>query len=79
MTKKLTLSLDEEVIKKAKAFSEKTGRSLSGIIQAYLENLTSEDSEDSPDPVEELFGSVNLPKDFDEKEMIRNILWEKEK
>jgi hypothetical protein len=79
MTKKLTLSINEEVINKAKAFSEKTGRSLSGIVQAYLENLTSENQESSPDPIDELFGSVNLPKDFNEKEMIRSILWEKEK
>jgi hypothetical protein len=79
MTKKLTLSINEEVINKAKAFSEKTGRSLSGIVQAYLENLASENQESSPDPIDELFGSVNLPKDFNEKEMIRSILWEKEK
>lgn len=71
--------MNEEVIKKAKAFSEQTGRSLSGIVQAYLENLTSEDQEKSRDPIDELFGSVTLPKDFDEKNAIRNILWEREK
>ena len=41
MNKKLTLSLDETVIEKAKQFASKQNESLSGIVEGYLRALTS--------------------------------------
>ncbi|AZQ43561.1 DUF6364 family protein [Nonlabens ponticola] len=40
MKKKLTLSIDEEVIKKAKSYAKETDRSLSELIEGYLEKIT---------------------------------------
>jgi hypothetical protein len=40
MKKKLTLSIDEEIIKNAKAYAKGTDRSLSELIENYLERVT---------------------------------------
>ena len=69
MTTKLTLTVEEEVIKKAKSYAKQTGRSLSELIEKYLETLTEEHREAkqiSP-KLRKLVGSVKLPADFDEK------------
>lgn len=68
MTTKLTLSVEEKVIKRAKSFAHKTGRSLSEIVQSYLEDLTTEDKTDSaiPEDLKKIIGVVKLPKNFDE-------------
>jgi len=69
MTTKLTLTVEEEVIKKAKSYAKQTGRSLSELIETYLEALTEtspENQQISP-KLKKLAGSVKLPVDFDEK------------
>jgi len=69
MTTKLTLTVETEVIKKAKSYARQTGRSLSELIEKYLENLTDEQPETlniSP-KLRKLVGAVKLPTDFDEK------------
>jgi len=69
MTTKLTLTIEEDVIKKAKSYAKQTGRSLSELIEKYLETLTDEHREAkqiSP-KLKKLVGSVRLPTDFDEK------------
>jgi len=69
MTTKLTLTVDEEVIKKAKSYAKQTGRSLSELVEKYLETLTDEHRETkqiSP-RLKKLVGSVKLPANFDEK------------
>ena len=70
MTTKLTLTVEEGIIKKAKAYAKHTGRSLSELIETYLETLTKENHGEtlqiSP-KLKKLVGSVNLPADFDEK------------
>lgn len=78
MNKKLTLSLDATVIEKAKVYAEKTGRSLSGMVENYLDSLTKK--EEQPEVSERLSriaGKIKLPKDFDEKEELRKGLEEK--
>lgn len=40
MKKKLTLTIDESVIKQAKAYAKKQGRSLSAVVENYLKALT---------------------------------------
>lgn len=72
MTTKLTLTVEESVIKKAKSYAKQTGRSLSELIEKYLETLIAEDQgtkEISP-KLKKLVGSVKLPANFDEKEVL---------
>jgi len=67
---KLTLTVEEEVIKKAKFYAKQTGRSVSELIEQYLETLTNdrlqEKKQISP-KLRKLVGSVKLPANFDEK------------
>lgn len=44
MNTKLTLTLEEDVIQRAKKYAKKKGRSLSDIIETYLKIITSEES-----------------------------------
>jgi predicted CopG family antitoxin len=69
MTTKLTLTVEEEVIKKAKSYAKHTGRSLSELIERYLETLIDEhkDTRQLSPKLKKLVGSVKLPADFDEK------------
>ena len=69
MDKKLTLSLDQRVIEKAKQYARKHGTSLSKIIEAYFDSLTSTEQEEieTTPLVESLTGIVSLPVDFDYK------------
>lgn len=68
MTTKLTLTVERAVIEKAKVYARITGRSLSEIIESYLESLVEENEFGKISPkLRSLVGAVNLPKDFDEK------------
>jgi predicted CopG family antitoxin len=69
MTTKLTLTVEEDVIKKAKSYAKHTGRSLSELIEKYLKTLTEEhqDTGQISPKLKRLIGSVKLPADFDEK------------
>jgi hypothetical protein len=69
MTTKLTLTVEESTIRKAKSYAKNTGRSLSEIIENYLETLTVEhvDKELLSPKLKKLAGIVKLPADFDEK------------
>ena len=73
MTTKLTLTVEENVIKRAKKYAKGSGRSLSELVENYLETLTGENSEKkalSP-KLNKIAGIVNLPDDFDEKRELR--------
>jgi hypothetical protein len=79
MTTKLTLSVEEKVIKKAKSYAKKTGRSLSELVQSYLEQLTEDDNDHrklSP-KLKRLIGAVKLPPNFDEDKAKREYLEKK--
>jgi uncharacterized protein DUF6364 len=69
MTTKLTLTVQESTIKKAKLYAKNTGRSLSELVENYLNSLTKEhqDSEELSPKVRKIIGVVKLPDDFDEK------------
>ena len=83
MDKKLTLSLNHRVIEKAKKYARKHKTSLSKMIEAYFESLTSEhedQSEITTTPlVESLCGVIDLPEGFDYKESRAKYLIEKHK
>ncbi|WP_026450435.1 DUF6364 family protein [Aequorivita capsosiphonis] len=81
MNTKLTLTIEQKVIKKAKEYAKDKNRSLSDIIENYLKTLTkkdqAEDSEKLNPIVKSLKGSFKMPKDMDYKEELRNRLEEK--
>ena len=70
MDKKLTLSLNKRIIERAKRYAKNNNTSLSKMIEAYFDSLTSEDEtmDIKITPlVKSLSGVVELPKDFDYK------------
>lgn len=69
MTTKLTLTVEDSTIKKAKLYAKHTGRSLSELIENYLETLTQENVNkgDLSPKLKKIAGAVKLPDDFDEK------------
>ncbi len=79
MTSKLTLTVEEGVIKKAKAYARKTGRSLSELVENYLNSLTDEniDSKQISPKLKKVIGVVKLPDNFNEKEELRDYFEKK--
>ncbi len=74
MTTKLTLTVEKTVIEKAKSYAKHTDRSLSELIESYLETLVEENPEKeqlSP-RLKKIAGVVKLPADFDEEKELRN-------
>jgi hypothetical protein len=79
MTTKLTLTVEKTVIEKAKSYAKRTGRSLSELIEKYLESITNDEKNDnqlSP-KLKKIVGAVKLPKDFDEEKELRTYLEKK--
>jgi hypothetical protein len=73
MTTKLTLTVEKRVVQKARVYARQTGRSLSQLIENYLELITEENNEGkrmSP-KLKKIAGIVKLPDDFDEKKELR--------
>ena len=70
---KLTLSIDEKVIARAKAFAKNSGRSLSEIVETYLNKITSQQMDQEDSELNKIFGIISLPEDFDEKKAIKEI------
>jgi hypothetical protein len=83
MDTKLTLSMDEMVIKKAKVFAKKNHTSLSQLLENYLLNvigkLQNTDTDDISPLVKSLSGVMKLPVDFDYKKNRTKYLEEKYK
>lgn len=80
MNAKLTLTIEQTIIERAKKYAKKRDRSLSDIIENYLKVITKEkiksDFEITP-IVKSLKGSFKAPKDFDYKKELSNQLSEK--
>ena len=81
MNTKLTLTIEQEIIKRAKDYAKEKNRSLSDIIENYLKVLTKEEKqqrEKKLNPVvSSLKGSFRMPKNMDYKKELRNRLEEK--
>ncbi|MBS9524729.1 hypothetical protein KIH41_15780 [Litoribacter ruber] len=77
MNTKLTLTLDKDVIEKAKRYASNKGRSLSDLIENYLKVLTEEKTEKITELtplVKSLKGSFKAPESFDyKKELARGL------
>ncbi|MES2680020.1 MAG: DUF6364 family protein [Bacteroidota bacterium] len=81
MDTKLTLKLNEDVIEKAKAYAKAKKTSLSGLIENYLEKLTSDkkDNKTITPLVKSLSGIINVPKGYDDKKDYTEYLTDKYK
>lgn len=83
METKLTLRLNDNVIKRAKVYARNHKISLSKMIESYLDNITTqreEKKENSITPlVESLSGVIDIPADFDYKKEYGDYLAEKYK
>jgi len=78
MTTKLTLTVEKEVIERAKSYAKHSGRSLSELIEQYLDTITQEKTSEKASPkLKKLIGAVKLPKDFDEKKELQSYLSKK--
>jgi hypothetical protein len=79
MQTKLTLSIDRQIIDRAKEYAKQSNRSLSDIIETYLEKITDQYTDEIDHELSQIVGVIDLPVDFDEKKEIRNILNDKYK
>ena len=65
MQKKLTLSIEEELVTFARAYSRKTGQSISGMVEGYFRGLKDQGEESSlSEKIARLYGvlsAVDLP------------------
>ena len=81
MNTKLTLTIEQTVIEKAKKYAKDNERSLSDLIENYLMALTKEsdvnDDVELTPVVKSLKGSFTAPKNFDYKKELANRLSEK--
>ena len=80
MNTKLTLTIQQDIIERAKKYAKDKNRSLSDIIENYLKHLTNRDSniESELNPmVESLKGAFKMPKNFDYKKELGKRLEEK--
>ncbi|MCE3296669.1 MAG: hypothetical protein K0R65_2383 [Crocinitomicaceae bacterium] len=79
MNAKLTLTIEEMVIERAKKYAKERERSLSDLIENYLKALTQDSSpviELTP-IVKSLKGAFQAPKDFDYKTELTKALSKK--
>jgi hypothetical protein len=82
METKLTLKLDQTVIKSAKKYAENNNRSLSKLVEDYFKNLSSENiqEEEYPPLIKKLSGIISendLKKISNDDDRVKYILREK--
>lgn len=79
MNTKLTLTIEQSIIEKAKLYAKEKGRSLSDIIENYLKAITTEQRivKDISPLVNSLRGSFKSPESFDYKKELSKGLSEK--
>ena len=75
MNTKLTLTIEKSTIEKAKLFAKETGRSLSDIIEKYLEKITANEHQAlRSTKISALKGSVKIPTDLNTDDELRSYL-----
>ena len=80
MNTKLTLTIEQTIIERAKKYANGKGRSLSDIVENYLKAITKEDNIESIELtpiVKSLKGAFKAPKNMDYKKELSKRLTEK--
>jgi len=81
MNTKLTLTIEKEIIERAKNYAKEKNRSLSNIIENYLKTLTKEEPKQKSNKlspiVESLKGSFKMPKNMNYRKELGKRLEEK--
>ena len=80
MTTKLTLSVDDRLVKKAKQYARQNGKSLSGMITEYLGEITGVHEKKQVRlhaKVVRLAGKVKLPSKFNYKKEVEKAIIKK--
>jgi hypothetical protein len=78
MATKLTLTVNQSIVERAKFYAKNTGRSLSELVENYLETITQENVNEKLSPkLKKIVGAVKLPKNFDEESELRSYFEEK--
>jgi macrodomain Ter protein organizer (MatP/YcbG family) len=78
MTTKLTLTVEKTVIERAKIYAKKTGKTLSEIIESYLNSIVTESEKNELSPkLKKIVGAVKLPENFDEELEYRSAVEKK--
>ena len=81
MNTKLTLTIEQEIIERAKNYAKAKNRSLSDIIENYLKMLTESERKQKVENlnpiVKSLKGSFKMPKNMDYKKELTNRLEKK--
>ena len=80
MNTKLTLTIEQTLIEKAKEYAKSKGRSLSDIVENYFKAIVKEEGvvKSHATPItDSLRGSFKAPKDFDYKKELTKALTEK--
>lgn len=80
MNIKLTLTIEQKTIDKAKKYAKNKGRSLSAIIENYLKAITNEESKSDIEILpltKSLIGAFKAPSDFNYKKELSKGLAEK--
>ncbi len=73
MTTKLTLTVEKSTIEKAKSYAKHTGRSLSELIENYLNTITQNHGNEKISlKLKNIVGAVKLPESFDEEKELRS-------
>ncbi len=81
MATKLTLTIEEKVIRSAKKYAKKKGKSLSNLVENYLKSISSQETDiNTISPkVAKLMGVIKLPADFNYKTELGNSISKKHK
>ncbi len=81
MNTKLTLNIEQELIKTAKKYAKERQQSLSSLVQNFFKVLELEDKQQEKIKIshelEELSGIIKLDNDYDYKEDYKNHIIEK--
>lgn len=80
MNTKLTLTIEQSVIEKAKKYAKEKERSLSDLIENYLKALTKDETQSDIELtpiIKSLKGSFNAPKNSDYKKDLAKSLTKK--
>jgi hypothetical protein len=78
MKTKLTLTINKSIIERAKLYAKNTGRSLSEIIEHYLDTITQDNGTETISPkLKKILGAVKLQKNFDDEKELLSYLEKK--